>query len=281
MKHFIKTLSIALIFFVSISNVKAQEPMMPNPSSGQSIIQEFGLGKVTLTYNRPNTKGRKIFGALEGYGQVWRTGANNATSITFTDEVTFGGKTLPAGSYSLFTIPNKTDWTIILNKTAQQWGAYDYKEADDILRITLKPTTTKSLMETLTINFSDVKAGSMNLDIVWENTAISIPLTVNYDLKVMANIEKAMQGDKKPYFAAAQYYYENNKDIKKALEWVTEAEKNDAKAPWYKLWKARIQLKAGDKVGAKATAEAGLKLAQNIKNEEYVRLHQTFLTQLK
>ena len=97
----------------------------------------------------------------------------------------------------------------------------------------------------------------------------------------MANIEKAMAGDKKPYFAAAQYYYENGKDIKKALEWVTEAEKADVKAPWYKLWKARIQLKAGDKAGAKATAEAGLKLAQEIKNDEYVRLHQTFLSQLK
>jgi hypothetical protein len=137
------------------------------------------------------------------------------------------------------------------------------------------------LLETFTIGFSDVKAGSMNLDIVWENRAVNVPLTVNYDAKVMANIEKAMAGDKKPYFAAAQYYFENGKDINKALEWVNEAEKADAKAPWFKLLKAKIQLKAGDKAGAKATSEAGLKIAQEIKNEEYVRLHQTFLAQIK
>jgi hypothetical protein len=281
MNQIIKTLSFALVLFVSINSAKAQEAMMPNPSSGQTVIQEFGLGKVTLTYNRPNTKGRKIFGGLEAYGKVWRTGANGATALTFTDEVTFGGKTIPAGIYALFTIPTQNEWTIILSKNTDQWGAYDYKEAEDLIRVSVKPTTAKSLVETLTIGFSDVKAGSMNLNIVWENTTVTVPLTINYDAKVMANIDKAMAGDKKPYFAAAQYYYENDKDINKALEWVNEAEKADAKAPWFKLWKARIQLKAGDKAGAKATAEAGLKLAQDINNEEYVRLHQTFLAQIK
>lgn len=281
MKQIIKTLSFALILLVSINSAKAQEPMMPSPSTGQTLTQDFGLGKATLTYNRPNTKGRKIFGGLEAYGQVWRTGANDATTITFTDEVTFGGKTVPAGKYALFTIPTQNEWTIILSKNIEQWGAYDYKEAEDLIRVSVKPIAVKSLIETLTIGFSNVKSGSMNLDINWENTLITIPLTVNYDAKVMANIDKAMAGDKKPYFAAAQYYYENNKDINKALEWVNEAEKADVKAPWYKLWKARIQLKAGDKTGAKATAEAGLKLAQDIKNEEYIRLHKTFLAQYK
>lgn len=281
MKQIIKRLSIATFLFLGINSANAQEPMMPNPSSGQTVIQEFGLGKVTLTYNRPNTKGRKIFGGLEAYGQVWRVGANGATTLTFTDEVSMSGKTVPAGKYAFFAIPTQNEWTIILNKVAEQWGAYDYKESEDLLRLTVKPTASKSFVETLTIGFSDVKAGSMNLEIVWENTSVSVPLTINYDSKVMANIEKAMAGEKKPYFAAAQYYYENGKDIKKALEWVTEAEKADAKAPWFKLWKARIQLKAGDAAGAKATAEMGLKLAQEIKNDEYVRLHQTFLAQLK
>lgn len=281
MKQIIKRLSIATFLFLGINSANAQEPMMPNPSSGQTVIQEFGLGKVTLTYNRPNTKGRKIFGGLEAYGQVWRVGANGATTLTFTDEVSMGGKTVPAGKYAFFAIPTQNEWTIILNKVAEQWGAYDYKESEDLLRLTVKPTASKSFVETLTIGFSDVKAGSMNLEIVWESTSVSVPLTINYDTKVMANIEKAMVGEKKPYFAAAQYYYENGKDIKKALEWVTEAEKADAKAPWFKLWKARIQLKAGDAAGAKATAEMGLRLAQEIKNDEYVRLHQTFLAQLK
>lgn len=274
-------MSISLMLFINISSSNAQEQMIPNPSSGQTVIQEFGLGKVTLTYNRPNTNGRVIFGNLEAYGQVWRTGANYATTITFTDEVTFGGKKVPPGKYSLFTIPNKTEWTVILNKTSQQWGAYAYKEADDVLRINVIPTTSKNSTETLTINFTKVRVGNMNLEINWANTSVTVPLTVDYDSKAMANIDKAMSGERKPYFEAAVYYYENGKDLNKALEWMTEAEKSDANGPWFKIWKARIQLKAGDKIGAKTTALAGLKISQDVKNEEYIRLHQTFLAQFK
>ncbi|OAQ38891.1 hypothetical protein A5893_12690 [Pedobacter psychrophilus] len=278
-----KTLSSIITFLavlICVGSAKAQS-LIPNPSSGQTIIQDFGLGKVTLNYYRPNVKGRKIFGGLESYGAVWRTGANNATTIMFTDEVVIAGNKVSAGKYSLFTIPEKESWTIILNKTADQWGAYDYKKEDDLLRFTSKPIITKEKTETFTMQFSDVTSGSMNLNLMWENVAISIPMTVDYDSKVMENIDKAMMGEKKPYFAAAQYYYSNGKDLNKALSWINEAEKSDTKAPWFKLWKARIQLKMGDKKAAAETAKMGIEAAKEAKNDEYIKLNQNVLNSIK
>jgi len=265
---------------VSVNSASAQG-LIPNPSSGQTIIQDFGLGKVTLNYFRPNVKGRKIFGGLESYGAVWRTGANNATTIQFTDEVSIAGNKVPAGKYALFTIPEINSWTIILNKTADQWGAYDYKKEDDLLRFTVKPMSVKQTTETFTMQFSNVTPGSMNLNLMWANVAISIPMMVDYDPKVMANIDKAMMDEKKPYFAAAQYYYLNDKDLNKALSWVNEAEKTDMKAPWYKLWKSRIQLKMGDKKAAIETAKLGVEAAKEAKNDEYVKLNQDVLNSIK
>jgi hypothetical protein len=273
--------SIAILCFLLTFNLCNGQALMPQASSSQTLVQDFGLGKVTLTYGRPNMNNRKIFGGLEPYGAVWRTGANEAPKLTFTDEVSILGNKIPAGSYSLFTVPNKNMWTVILNKTADQWGDYDYKMEDDILRIEIKPSIINPSVETFSMLFSEVKLGKMNLDLMWENTLISIPMEVDFDAKVIANIQKAMASDKKPYFAAAQYYYNNNKDIKQALLWINEAEKTDQKAPWYKYWKAKILLKSGDKVGAIATAKTGAALAKAINNQEYVNLNESVIEMAK
>lgn len=273
-----------LLLFVALglcTQLNAQGIKLPQASSGQTIIQDFGLGKITLTYSRPNTKGRKVFGALEPYGAVWRTGANSATVIKFTDAVKIEGQDIPAGEYGLFTIPGKTEWTFILNKTAKQWGAYDYKEAEDILRVKVKPMNMKDKMETFTMQFANVTPTAAQLHIMWENTAVAINITTSIDDKVMANIAEAMKGDKKPYMPAAIYYYDNGKDLATALNWMNEAEKADGKAPWVKLWKGRIQLKMGDKAGAQASAQAGLASATEMKNDEYVRLNTQLLAEAK
>ncbi len=272
------SLSFLLTLFASFSFAQA---LTPQPSSGQTLIQDFGLGKVTLNYSRPVVKDRVIFGGLVPYNEIWRTGANSATTITFTDEVNFAGQKVTAGEYALFTIPGETEWTVVLNKAAKQWGSYNHKDEDDVLRVKVKANKTDSKVETFTIQFNNVTPGSMDLNIAWDNTQVNVPLTVDYDAKVMANIEKAMQGDKKPYFTAAQYYFSNDKDLKQALAWVTEADKAGGKAPWIKLWKARIQLKAGDKKGAKVSATEGLAIAKEINNPEYVKLNQAFLDGLK
>lgn len=282
MKLTLKTaLTICFVLVSAALQVKAQGLKMPASSSGQTITQDFGLGKITLTYSRPNVKDRKVFGNLVPYDKVWRTGANDATLINFSEDVSIEGNNIPAGEYGLFTIPGKTEWTIILNKTAKQWGAYEYKEADDVLRFKIKPKTQNEKTETFTLQFANVMPTSAQLHLMWDKTAVAINLTTDIDDKVMASIDEAMKGEKKPYFQSAQYYFENGKDMQKALEWINAAEAADQKAPWVKLWKARIQLKTGDKKGAAATADAGIKLAQEMKNEEYVKLNSAVLAEAK
>ena len=262
-------------------NLNAQGLKMPQASTSQTITQAFGLGTVSINYSRPNTKGRKVFGAMEPYGTVWRTGANSATTITTTEAIKIEGKDLPAGTYGIFTIPGANEWTVIINKGAKQWGAYEYKPEEDLFRVNVKPLKLKDKVETFTIQLADVYPTTAKLQLMWENTALSINLTTDVDTKVMAGIAEAMQGDKKPYFAAAQYYYENGKDLNKALEWATAAEAMDQKAPYYKLWKGRIQLKMGDKKGAALTAAEGVKVAEEGKNPEYVRLNSALLAEAK
>lgn len=262
-------------------NAQAQGFKMPQASSAQTITQEFGLGKITVSYSRPNAKGRKIFGGLEPYGKVWRTGANSATVITFTDEVILEGNKVPAGEYALFTIPDTKEWTIILNKATKQWGAYEYKQADDFLRFKVKPGKTAQPVETFTIQFANVMPSTADLHLMWERTDLDLHLTADNDSRIMANIETAMNGEKKPYFAAAQYYYENGKNLNTALEWINEAEKTNTKAPYFKLWKARILLKMGNRTAAAATAQEGINLAKEQKNDEYVKLNEAVLAQAK
>lgn len=281
MKTTFKAMLLLAITVALSTDLQAQGLKMPQASTSQTITQAFGLGKITLNYSRPNVKGRKIFGAMEPYGSVWRTGANSATIISFTEPVKIDGKELAAGEYGLFTIPGKDEWTVIFNKGAKQWGAYEYKETDDVLRVKVKATKLKDKVETFTIQFADVYPTTAKLQLMWENTAVSVDLTTEVDATVMASIDEAMKGEKKPYFAAAQYYYSNGKDLNKALEWVNAAEAADGKAPWIKLWKGRIQLKMGDKAGAAKTAAAGLQLATEIKNPEYVRLHTELLNETK
>lgn len=279
MKKFLT--SFILLAAGSTLYVQAQELKLPQPSSTQTIVQDFGLGKITLTYSRPNVHGRKIFGGLQPYGEVWRTGANTATVISFTDEVTLEGNKIPAGEYALFTIPDSKEWTIILNKTTKQWGAYSYKQGDDVLRFKVKPAHLNSLLETFTMQFANVEPATAELHLMWEHTDVSLHLATDVDTRAMANIDAAMQGEKKPYYAAAMYYYNTNKDLNKALNWITEAEKTSPKSPVYKVWKARIQLKMGNKAAAVATAQEGAQLAKEAKNDEYLRLNEAVIAQAK
>ncbi len=271
MKKIIRNLFALVCTFLAINSYGQ---LTPAPSSTQVITQNLGLGKVTLTYSRPNVRGRKIFGVTEPYNTVWRTGANSATTIAFTDDVTIEGHKVAAGTYGLFSIPGMDQWTMILSKNSKQWGAYTYKESDDYLRFNITPEKLSENVETLTMQFTDVFPTTANLHIKWEHTGLLMHLTTNIDARVMANIDSAMQTDKKPYYDAVIYYYNNNKDMNKALLWATELEKDPAFPPMVpKLWKARVLLKKGDKKGAMATAREGVKAAEAAKSDEYIRLN--------
>jgi len=268
----ISTLFTAVLCSLITLNADAQL-RMPQASSSQTIVQEFGLGKVTIKYSRPNIKGRSISADLAPYGEVWRTGANDATVISFSDEVTLEGNTVAPGEYALFTIPGKDEWTIILNKETKQWGAYSYKQSEDVLRFKVKTAKLKEKVETFTITFNEVTTSTARLDLIWGNIRVPVNMTTDVDSKVMAGIDEAMKGEKKPYYPAAIYYFENGKDLSKALEWISIAEATDQKAPWFKYQKARIQLKMGDKAGAAQTARAGIEAAKAMNNAEYIRLN--------
>jgi hypothetical protein len=259
----------------------AQDLKIPQPSTTQHIEQDFGLSSISLTYSRPNTKGRTIFGAMEPYGLVWRTGANYATTLKLTDSINMEGHPIPPGEYSLFTIPGASEWVIILNNTAKQWGAYAYDSTKDFLRFKVHPAKLDKKLETFTIQFANMNVEHGDLQIMWENTLVSIRLTTDVDARVMANIDKAMQGEKKPYYFAAIYYYNHNKDMNKALAWMQQQDKADPNEYNIKYWLARIQLKLGDKAGAIATANEGLRLATAVTDAEYIRLNKEVLAAAK
>ena len=263
---------LAIAILLSFNHSHAQ--ITPQPSSSQTITQGFGLGTITLSYSRPNTKGRKIFGYVEPYDKVWRTGANSATVIKFSDDVSLEGNKVPAGEYGLFSIPGENQWTIILSKKPKQWGAYTYNQGDDYLRFTVKPVKLPRPVETFTLAFENMYPTSGELHLLWENTFLAIHMTCDIDPKVMAGIDSAMKTDKKPYYDAVIYYWNNNKDMNQALEWANQLEKIPGMPPMVaKLWKARVLLKKGDKSAAITTAQEGVKAATEMKSDEYVRLN--------
>jgi len=272
----------AMLLVCAVLTTHAQAHI-PGASTTQTISQDFGLGKIIITYSRPNVKGRKIFGGLQPYGEVWRTGANTATTITFTENVIIEGNKVPAGKYGLFSIPGTGEWTIILNKTWNQWGAYSYKQADDLLRFNVKSISINDPIETFTMQFMNATTKGADLFLVWDKTAVAIHLQTDDDAQVMAAIDTLMNSDKKAnyYFNAIQYYYENDKDMNKALAWALAGEATDPKGPYFVVWEARVRLKMGDKKGAIAAAERGIQLAKDAKDDEYIRLNQMVLDKAK
>ena len=271
---------LSLLLVVAVcSRLTAQEikSKIPATSTGQRIEQDFGLGSISVAYYRPNTRGRKIFDGVEPYGVVWRTGANNATVVTFTDTVQLEGHTVLPGSYSLFSIPGAAQWTIILNKNTAQWGAYGYDEKQDVLRFSIKPLKVNPAVETLTIQFSDVYTDHCVLQILWEHTRLDLQLTTNVNERIAANILAAMQGEKKPYYMSAVWYYNHNRDPKQALAWMQEADKEQPGAFNVKYWLARMLLKTGDKKAAVLAAREGLALASTAHNAEYIRMNKEAL----
>jgi hypothetical protein len=255
---------------------------MPQPSPAATVTQKVGLADVTLSYSRPSARGRQIFGGLRPYGKLWRTGANAATKLTFSEEVTVNGTKVPAGEYSLFTIPGQDEWTVMLNKNAKA-SENDYKEAEDAARFKVKPAKTAAPYETFTIDFSDLTTNTANLNIKWENTKVTLKLETDVDSKVMAQIkEKVIDNPAaKPQdlFAASVYYMENNKDLKQAMTWMNKATEKDPQF-WQLHQKARLQAKMKDYKNAEATARKSIELAKTAKNDDYVQLNEKLLAEM-
>ena len=275
-----KQIILAVSLFTAGTFAQAQVKM-PAPSPTQTIKQDFALGTIELTYSRPSAKGRDIIGDLVPYNKVWRTGANNATIIKFTDPVEINGKRIDTGSYALYTIPAESAWEVILNKGTSNWGSSGYKESDDVIRFSVPSMKMKNKVETFTMQFADIKPESCELQLMWEKTVVAVPIKAVIKDRIRAQVEKGMAAEKKPYFAAAQFYREYEMNDKKALEAISGAVKDNPKAYWMWIYKAKIEKDLGDKVAAKASSEKSLELAKAEKNDDYVKMNEEFLKKLK
>ncbi len=276
-----KKIIFAAIAVLSLSMADAQTLTTPQPSPTQTIKQNFGLSSVELSYSRPVMKGRKIFGDLVPFGKVWRTGANNATTLTFGEEVMIGGKKVAAGKYGLLTIPDKNSWTLIISKQTDVTSPAAYKEDMDVVRVTAETMKMKDNMESFTMQFADVKPTSCALHIMWEGTAVALPITVDVETKVMGQIDQLMNKDNKPYFNAAMYYMDNGKDLNQALAWFDKAVEMQPTAFWIHHQRANCLAKLGKKAEAKVAAEKSKELAAAAKNDDYVKLNEKLLADLK
>jgi hypothetical protein len=275
------------IFAVFAISAFGQELKVPTLSPITEITQELALTEVKLNYSRPSAKGRKIFGDLVPFGEVWRTGANASTKLTFADDVKIEGNALKAGTYALYTIPGENEWTIIIhNNTKHRSLAGDvYKQAEDAFRFKAKPAKTSNFVETFTIGFGDLTTSSCKLAISWENTEVKFLIESDVDARVdeqIAALMKAPTGmSHQSYFLAAEYYLHNNKDLSKADSWIVTAIEKSPKNARYGLLRAKILARAGKRDDAlKVIADANA-WATESKNSNYVEQTQIFWDSIK
>jgi Protein of unknown function (DUF2911) len=279
---------ISAILLLAAFAVEAQV-QTPQPSPAASTSTVVGLTDVKIDYFRPRAKGRKIFGEgaafVVPYGQIWRTGANTGTKVTFSDDVTVEGVKVAKGEYLIFTWPGASEWTVALYKDIKIGGnTDDYKKENEVANIKVKSSKLTEKVELFTVNITDVSDDSKTakIELAWENTSVKIAVGVEYDAKVMKSIEASTKVSPGNYANAAIYYAENGKDLNQSLAWINEAIKANPKAFWYIHQKAKIQAKMGDAKGARETANASIALAKENGNDfGYVKLNEDFIKTLK
>ncbi len=278
--------SLCLIASLSAETPAAPKLEFPAPSPAATLKQRVGITDIQIDYSRPSMKERVIFGGLVPFDKIWRTGANSATKISFSTAVKLGGTPVPAGEYALFTIPGKTEWTVILNKVTGQWGSYAYDEKNDVARCKVTPVTIPTAVETFGIGLADLTQHSATLFLTWEKTRVPVKVEIDTVGLLVPQIDAAMAATegKKPYFGAAMFYYENNLDLKKAAAWIDLGIAEQPEAFWMIYRKGLILAKMGDKAGALAAAQKSLELAATQKGEikeEYTRLNNALIASLK
>ncbi|MAU25886.1 MAG: dihydrolipoamide dehydrogenase [Muricauda sp.] len=274
---------LVLFAFVGLLSMtlSAQLIQTPQPSPSAKMEQTVGLTNVTVEYSRPSMKGRSIFGNLVPYDKLWRTGANKNTTVTFSDNVTIGGKELKAGSYAIFTKPGEAVWEVIFYSDTNNWGT-PQKWDDSKVALMTKAQVQEMPMpiETFTITVDDLHNNGATLGMLWENVYVGVPFTVPTQEKTVKSIETVMSGPSaNDYYAAASYYYDEGKDLEKAKEWIDKAVAMDkeGRAFWVMRKQSLIYAKLGDKQGAIEAAKRSLASAEAAKNADYVKLNKDSL----
>lgn len=282
-----KTLLIAGMALLSL--VANAQVVTPAPSPAGSVSTNVGLTDIKIDYFRPKAKGRTIFGdaakgALVPFGQIWRTGANSGTKISFSENVKVEGIDVPKGEYLIFTWPGASEWTVSLYKDVSLGGnTQKYDKANEAANFKVKSEKLSEKVENLTFNIGDISDDSKTakVQLAWENTSVKFGVAVDYDAKVMKSIESSLTVNPNNYFQAAVYYLNTGKDLNKALEWVNKALESNKDAFWILHQKAKIQQALGDKAGATATANASLESAKKAGNRDYQMMNEDLIKNLK
>ena len=273
-----KKIIIALAIIIANFTIEAQVKT-PAPSPKATLNQVVGLTDVTVEYSRPSAKGRTVFGDLVPFGKLWRTGANQNSMVTFSEDVVIKGTTLKKGKYAIFTTPKADMWEVVFYTDTENWGTPENWDVNKVaLSTNVDPIALNNLVETFTISVGSLSNDSASLDISWEKTLISIKFDVPTQKAAMASINKVLAGPTAgDYFSSAQYLFQSNGDLNKALEYVNKAvslvKAGDDVPFWHLRLKSLIQGKLGDKVGAIATAKLSLAGAEKAKNDDYVKMN--------
>lgn len=242
-------------------SANAQELKMPAPSPSATIKQDFSTSNIEISYSRPAARGRKIFGGIVPFGEVWRTGANSATKVTFGEDVKLNGKAIKAGSYAIYTIPGEKEWKVIINTGVSNWGVSGFNEKDDVASFTIPVTKTSETVQSFTISVDNITMNTADITMAWENTKAVMNVVAENDKRITDYLETSINTPKRPYQQAASYYLETGKNLDKALEYTDKAIAENPQAFWLHWLKARIYQKQNKKAEAIAAANKSAEAA--------------------
>ena len=271
MKKLLVLLTMMLVNYFTEAQIKT-----PQPSPKATLTQMVGLTEVEINYSRPSAKGRAIFGDLVPFGKLWRTGANENTTISFSEDVTIAGKVVNKGKYAIFTTPKADNWEIIFYAVTDNWGTPEvWDETKVVLKTTAEVEVMDKNIESFTIGINNLDLNFALLEFSWEKTYVALKFEVPTQKSALANIQKVLSGPTAgDYFSSAQYLFQSNIDVAKALEYVNKAlDMKQEKPFWYLRLKSLIQAKTGDKIGAIETAKLSLNAAETAKNQDYIEMN--------
>ena len=273
---------IAFLIVVGFSFTINAQVKTPQPSPFSKVEQVVGMTDVTIEYSRPGVKDRTIFGELAAYGKTWRTGANKNTTIAFSDDVTIDGQILKAGTYALYTVPNKKSWEVIFYTDTNNWGTpQEWDESKVAVKTSAKVHEVPFIVESFTLDINNLRDSSATLDIMWEKTYVSVPFEVPTDKNATASIEKAMAGPSvNDYYNAAVYYLKSSKDLNQAKVWIDKAvEMREKPAFWHIRQQSLIYAKLGKTKDAIKAAKRSLELATEAGNSNYIKMNKESIAQ--
>lgn len=268
---------VLLIVFLIVLNLGAEAQVrIPEMSPKAVVKQVVGLTDVEIVYSRPSARGRSVLGNLVPFGQLWRTGANENSIISFSDDVVINGKTLKKGKYALYSIPNVQTWDVLFYTATDNWGTpKEFDESKVALKVSVNEEALTKPVETFTLAINNLTTNSATLDISWENSYVSLKFEVPTNKLAIASIDKTLAGPTaEQFYTAAQYYYQSNGDIAKGRSYIDKAVEMSKNVPFYYLrLKSLIQAKQGDKKGAIETAKWSISASEAAGNKEYVEMN--------